>query len=119
VPALPGVQAEQLASAADLGAWLRAKRVVLLRAIAQAAAVGSANHSWRTFSHLSQILAQDGRWADWDTAGAFALDAAAKAADHEGLGRVHGSIGRRAHVLGARATANEHYEDAGALPSGS
>jgi tetratricopeptide (TPR) repeat protein len=55
------------------------------------------------------ILAQDGHWADWEAAGAIALDAAAKAADHEGLGRVHCSIARRAYVLGAQATANEHY----------
>jgi tetratricopeptide (TPR) repeat protein len=109
VRALPGVQVEQLATAADLGAWLRAEHLVLLRAIAQAAAVGSASHAWRIFSHLSQILAQDGHWADWEAAGAIALDAAAKAADYQGLGRVHGSIARRAYVRGARATANEHY----------
>lgn len=43
MPALPGGQVEQLAGGADLGAWLRAEHLVLLRAIAQAAAVGSAS----------------------------------------------------------------------------
>ena len=107
-PALPGVHAERLTDAGELSDWLRSEHLVLMGAIAQASAIGASRQAWQIYPLLGALLAQDGHWADSEASGRIALDAATRAADYEGLGRVHRSLAMRSEILGARTEADHH-----------
>lgn len=108
----PGVVPERLGSEREAKTWLRAEQQVLLRIIARASATDVTQAAWQIFVHVAVALAEQGRWADWAATGKIALEAVTRAGDHEGLGRVHRSLGLRAQMLGLREESDVHIRSA-------
>ena len=120
-PPARGVVPERLADAQRLD-WARAEHQVLLRAIAQAAAVGQLARAWQIFECQAWFLGGKGYWADFQAAGQAILAAAQAVGDHASLGWAHTVIGRYCTFVGAYgedrahlAEAADHFRTAGDL----
>ncbi len=121
-PSAPGVVPERLDDAQRVG-WALAEHQVLLRAVAQAAAMGLITHAWQIFECLSWFLGDQGYWADFQAVGQAVLAAAGAADDHAGLGWTHAVIGRYCRFTGADddgrahlSQALDHFRQASDLP---
>ena len=93
-------------------AWALAQHQVLLRAVAQAAAMGLITHAWQIFECLSWFLGDQGYWADFQAVGQAVLAAAGAADDHAGLGWTHAVIGRYCRFTGADDDGRAHLSQA-------
>jgi len=98
-PPAAGTTAEQLTSAPQLMAWLRAEHQSILAACAQAVEFGFYAEAWQLSYHLSIHLDYNGHWADWSRSAHLALDAAEKLADPKARAWTLVRLGRRSTKL--------------------
>jgi len=98
-PPAAGTTAEQLISAPQLMAWLRAEHQSILAACAQAMECGFYAEAWQLSYYLSIHLDYNGHWADWSRSAHLALDAAQELADPRARAWTLLRLGRRSTKL--------------------
>ena len=108
----PGVEPEQLATAADAVAWFEAERPVLMPATARALEAGFDTHAWQIPWAMARFLDMRGYAADWVTAEQTALAAAQRLGDRAAEAGAYLRLGSARSVVGADQDAHAEMERA-------
>ena len=108
----PGVEPEQLATAADAVAWFEAERPVLMPATARALEAGFDTHAWQIPWAMARFLDMRGYAADWVTAEQTALAAAQRLGDRAAEAGAYLRLGSARAVVGAYQDAHAEIERA-------
>jgi tetratricopeptide (TPR) repeat protein len=104
-----GVTLEPVDGHDQAHAWFDAEHPVLLNAICAAAAAAQDLHAERLAWTVADYFHRTGRWQDWVTSQAIAVETAQRLGDEAAEARAHRSLGRAHAQLGRHAEAHTEF----------